>query len=241
MLITENLNLKIKNRTLLHALSLQFEPGYIYGIIGPNGSGKTTLLKVLTGIWKASSGSVLWKGKNLHSYDRKTLSRTISLVSQNAQVNFDFSVAEIVEMGTYVRNELSAAEKKKLIQHALEVVDAWHLCNERASNISHGERQRIYIARSLVTQSPVLILDEPTSNLDIKHQMKIWQLLEHLKSEGKLLIVANHDLSTTKRYFDQLIVLNHGQCVSTGSFQETLTPSILSSVFGVSEEILYSL
>lgn len=233
MLKTHSLSFRTKDKSLIENISLEFSPGFIYGIVGPNGSGKTTLLKVLTGIWKATSGTVFWKGADLLSLNRETISQTLSLVPQNAQVHFDFTVEQVVEMGTYPRSELRINEKKKLIQWALELVDAWHLRDQRATNISHGERQRMYIARSLVTQSPVLILDEPTSNLDIRHQLEIWEILRRLTKENKLVIVANHDLQATERYCDHLVVLNHGHSVAIGSFSEVMTPHLISSVFGV--------
>lgn len=233
MLRTDSLSFKAHGKFLIENITLEFKLGSIYGIIGPNGSGKTTLLKVLTGIWKASSGRVFWNNEDLLSLDRQTISRIISLVPQNAQVQFDFTVAEVVEMGTYPRYELGKEEKQKLIRWALELVDIWHLRDRQATNISHGERQRMYIARSLVTQSPVLILDEPTSNLDIKHQLEIWKILERLSHENKLIIVANHDLQATERYCDHIAILNKGQCVSTGSFSEVMTPPLISAIFGV--------
>lgn len=235
MLRARSLSFKVRDKFLIKDISLEFSPGSIYGIIGPNGSGKTTFLKVMTGIWKASAGKVFWKDQDLLALDRQTISQTISLVPQNPQVHFDFAVAEVVEMGTYPRSSLGLKDKKKLIQWALELVDAWHLRDQRATDISHGERQRMYIARSLVTQSPILILDEPTSNLDIRHQLEIWELLERLAQDDRLIIVANHDLHATERYCGHIAVLDHGQCMATGAFAEVMTPLILSSIFGVEE------
>jgi ABC-type cobalamin/Fe3+-siderophores transport system ATPase subunit len=235
MLTTIGLSYNAQDKFLIKDISLSFNLGSIYGIIGPNGSGKTTLLKVLTGIWKASGGNVFWQDKSLFSMDRQMISRTLSLVPQNAQVHFDFTVAEVVEMGTYPREGLTKLDKLKIVQWALELVDAWHLRDCRATHISHGERQRMYIARSLATQSPVLILDEPTSNLDIRHQLDIWKLLRRLVDEKKIVIVSNHDLEATKRYCDCLMVLNHGLCVAQGAFQDIVTPEILASVFGIEQ------
>lgn len=232
MLEIHNLSFKTSEKFLIQNISAEFFPGSIYGIIGPNGSGKTSLLKVLTGIWKPTSGTVSWQGQNLLTLDRQTISQTVSLVPQNAHVHFDFTVAEVVEMGTYPCLNLRKAEKKKLVQWALELVDAWQLRNQHAIHISHGERQRMYIARSLVTQSPVLILDEPTSNLDIRHQLETWELLQRLKSQNKIIIITNHDLSSVDRYCDSIIVLNQGLCVAKGPMT-LITPTLLKEVFGI--------
>lgn len=112
MLKVHSLSYQTGKKYLIKNISLEFTPGFIYGIIGPNGSGKTTFLKVLTGIWKASSGYIFWNDEDLFTFDRQTLSRTISLVPQNANVHFDFTVAEVVEMGTYSRNNFQGEEKK---------------------------------------------------------------------------------------------------------------------------------
>lgn len=237
MLKIDSLSFKSHEKFLIKNISLEFYPGLIYGIIGPNGSGKTTLLKILTGIWKASSGQVLWQEKDFFSFERQQISQIISLVPQNPQIHFDFTVSEVVEMGTYPCRSLSSQERKKRTQEALELVDALHLRNRQATHISHGERQRIYIARSLATHSPILILDEPTSNLDIRHQIEIWELLLRLKNENKTIIIANHDLHAAKQYCDQIAVLNQGHCVAKGSFTQVMTPDFISSIFGV-EEIL---
>lgn len=233
MLITQSLCYESEGKKLIDRISLEFHPSHIYGIIGPNGSGKTTLLKVLTGLWKASSGKVLWNNEDLFSLDRREISQILSLVPQNAQVHFDFTVSEVVEMGTYPRKNLTRAERDRLIRWALEWVDAWHLRDQWATKISHGERQRMYIARSLVTQSPVLILDEPTSNLDIRHQLGIWNMLKRLKSENKIIIVANHDLQSTRRYCDRVIVLDQGKCAAEGPYSNIMSPSLISRIFGI--------
>lgn len=120
-----------------------------------------------------------------------------------------------------------------MIQWALERVDAWHLRNQHSTHISHGERQRMYIARSLVTQSPILILDEPTSNLDLRHQLEIWELLKELTKENKLIIVANHDLTATARYCNHVAVLNQGHCIAQGSFSNLMNSELISSLFGI--------
>lgn len=235
MLRVESLSYKTRGKYLIEDISMELQPGIINGIIGPNGSGKTTFLKVLTGIWKAASGKVFWQDADLFSFDRHTLSRTISLVPQNANVNFDFTVEEVVEMGTYSRSDLTVEDKKKSIQWALERVNAWHLRNQCAMHISHGERQRMYIARSLVTQSPILILDEPTSNLDLRHQLEIWELLQQLSKENKLIIVANHDLQATTRYCKNVVVFDQGHCIATGPCLKIINNDFIASIFGIAK------
>ena len=238
MLKAESLSYELHKKELIHSISLQFSPGILYGILGPNGSGKTTLLKTLTGIWKPSKGKVLFNDQDLHLKSRREISRSLSLVPQNLSVNFDFTVAEVVAMGRYPHeNAKPTQEVIELIEWALVTVDAWHLRFRHITHLSSGERHRVYIARSLVTESPVLLLDEPAASLDIRHQLEIWHLLKKLASQGKIIIATNHDLGAVERFCDHIAVLHHGQCIAKGSFQEVITPSLLEEVFGVVEKM----
>jgi ABC-type cobalamin/Fe3+-siderophores transport system ATPase subunit len=235
MLKTKHLTYAIEGKSLIQDISLSFSKGVLYGILGPNGSGKTTLLKSLAGIWKPSSGNVFWHDQDLLKKSRREISKIISLVPQNGLISFDFSVEHVVAMGRYPysRGSLSSREKE-LIQWALTKVDLWELRHRRITQLSHGERQRVYIARSLVTESPVMLLDEPTASLDVRHQLEIWDLLRHLSAEGgKVIIATTHDLIITERFCENVMILNKGACIAIGSFSTAITPSLLATVFGV--------
>lgn len=228
------LGYKVDGKALIDDITLEFCSGNLHGILGPNGSGKSTFLKALTGIWKPTSGSILWNEQSLLIQERRYISRTISLVPQNPQINFDFLVEDIVVMGRYSHHEhYWEAFDEQQLEEALRNVDALHLRKRRVDCLSHGERQRVYIARALMTQSPVMLLDEPTACLDIRHQIEIWQLLQKLVSQGKLVIVTTHDLTVAQRHCHQIAVLNKGKCISHGDFPSTMTPSLLQEVFGV--------
>lgn len=232
MLNAEKITFKIEETPLIKDISLSFKPGVLYGILGPNGSGKSTLLKTLSGIWTPTSGTVTWMGKPLLSRSRKEISKIISLVPQNPQVHFDFSVTEMVKMGRYPFGSTHCEEQ---IENALITVDAWHLKDRSILHLSHGERKRVYIARALITESPVLLLDEPEASLDIRHQLEIWQLLRKLAENKKTVIVTNHDLAASRRFCDEIAILNNGVCVNNGKYASVMTKSCLSSVFGVVE------
>ena len=215
---------------------LNFHPGILYGILGPNGSGKTTLLKTLSGIWRPTDGNVLWRGKELLRQDRQQISKTITLVSHNGPMPFDFSVFDIVAMGRYPHGRVQSNDASlEIVEWALGKVDAWHLKDRNINKISNGERQRVYIARALATESSILLLDEPASSLDIRHQLEVWLLLKDLTLSGKIIIVANHDLSITERYCDQVAVLNQGQCIGQGLFADIVKSDLLEEVFGIKE------
>ena len=162
------------------------------------------------------------------------MSKTISLVGQNVPIVFDFTVENIVGMGRYpYGNRTFSAHDKEIIDWALSAVDALHLRSRPVSQLSTGERQRIYIARALVTESPILLLDEPTSSLDIRHQIEIWNLMKSLLQKGKVIIVTSHDLIATARYCDHVAIMHKGRAVSTGPFSEVVNKDLLQQVFGV--------
>ena len=240
MLQTKNLTYALKDQYLIQNINLIFHPGKLYVIVGPNGSGKSTFLKVLTGIWKPTAGQVLWNQVDLLSQKRQMISQTISLVPQQQQIHFDFTVNEFVLMGRYTHGRSLQKQDFALVQEMLLLVDAKDLQHRKISQLSQGERQRVYIARALATESPILALDEPTSSLDIRHQLEIWNLLLQLRRQNKTLIVAHHDLKATERYADHIAVINQGQCLASGGFQETLTPHLLQEVFGVQAHVTAS-
>lgn len=232
MLTLDNLTYTINNRTLLHPLTQKMKEGNIYGIIGPNGSGKTTLLKVIAQLWPASSGDVLWNGVRLNELDRRELSKLISLFSQSNTMPFNYLVWEIVQMGRYPFGTSQKVDEQ-FITSALKQVDAWHLRNRRIGELSHGERQRVFLARTLAKQSPIVLLDEPSSNLDCRHQWEMWKLIQKIAADGVIILIATHDLVGAKEHCNEIVVLNGGHCLFSGPSKEVLTKEMISSVFGI--------
>ena len=234
-----NLSYVVDGKCLLDDISLDFSSGCLHTILGPNGSGKSTLLKVLAGIWRLASGTVTWNGTSLLSMKRLEISRVISLVPQNPQPSFDYLVEDLVAMGRYTYNKRYwHAKDEPLVHQSLQAVDVWHLRQRKVNQLSFGERQRVYIARALVTESPILLLDEPTASLDIRHQLELWDLLRKIVKKGKIVVITTHDLTIAERYSDHVVVLNQGRCVDKGMFSSVMTPKLLREVFGISEKSL---
>jgi iron complex transport system ATP-binding protein len=223
---------RLNDRSLIEGISLDFEEGLLYGVLGPNGSGKSTLLKTLSSIWPISAGRMSWKDKDLQELSRFALSKTLTLVPQNPPLFFDFDVLQMVKMGCYGKG-LKIPETHTLVEQSLKLVDGWHLRQRMLSELSGGERQRIYIARALATEAPILLLDEPTSYLDLRHQLEIWQLLRTLAAKGKLIIAAVHDFFATERFCDKIVILQEGKCKASGTYQNIMTAELLKDVFGV--------
>lgn len=230
MLTCNHLSFSLRGNFLLKKISLAFAPGQIWGILGPNGSGKSTLLKTLAGIWTPTTGQVCYNGENLFFMERKQISKILTMVPQTCATAFGFTAQEIVAMGRYCHEK---KDNERLIQESLRRVDGLHLKDRKIWELSSGERQRIFIARSLATEANVLLLDEPTSNLDIRHQLEVWALIKELAEEGKTILVAHHDLSVVRRYFTKAAVLHQGSCVAFGAADTILTTGILKKVFGI--------
>lgn len=231
MLKAESLSYCDNKRPLIQNVTLHFTLGTLYGIVGPNGSGKTTFLKTVAGIWKPSSGNVFWHEQDLLKKDRREISKTISIVAPQVHIPFEFSVHDIVLMGCYPRGNI--LKKQEVVEQALHTVEAWHLRKRPLIQLSHGERQRVYIARALATDAPIMALDEPTANLDIRHQIGIWELLRKLACKGKIIIVTTHDLQAAKRNCDRIAVMHEGKCIASGIPSEVINENLWRLVFKV--------
>lgn len=228
------MSLFLKNLSLLNQIkemTYHYKTRLLYGVIGPNGAGKSTLLKTMTGIWQPTSGTVEWNGKELLKQPRIEISKTISLVPQNPQLQFDITAYEMAALGRYPHQEKNTHSKS--VEMALKQADAWHLKDILLSHLSGGEKQRVYIARALATEAPVILLDEPMTHLDLRHQIDIWRLMRQLSEQGKIVIAAIHDLSAAARHCDILQVIHQGQFVAHGPGSEVLTDKLLKEVFGL--------
>lgn len=229
-----NLCYERQGRQVLQSIHLHLTPGQIYGIIGPNGSGKSTLLKTLAGIWTPTEGEIKWQGISLHQQNRRFMSQTVTLVPQQPSPPFDFTVWEIVKMGRYAHG--FSPQNQEIIEHALHQTNSWQLKDRLVSTLSGGEKQRVYMARALATQAPVLALDEPSSCLDLHHQWEMWHLLRQLAKQNRLILIALHDLKAARHFCDELVVLFQGRCVGTGSYANVMTPALLHQVFSLDSE-----
>ncbi len=225
------LEIKKLESSFLRSLSGRFLPGAISAILGPNGAGKSTLLKSICGITPLASGELLWNGAALALLDRKKRSKLIAYVPQSPSPSFSFSVAELVEMGRYAHGQ--SVKDAHLTKGALRTVDLWDLRARSICELSGGELQRAYIARAIVTQAPVIVLDEPTANLDVGHQLSLWSLLKRQASHGKTIIVATHDIALAERNAHELLLLDQGELLGWGSPEELLTPTSVEALYGV--------
>lgn len=213
-------DLSFKNR--LFSVSLSCCPGEIHALLGANGSGKSTFLKGVMGLLPVPSTAVLWKSEPLHLKSRKEISQILAWLPQQLSIPFDYTVEEFVAMGRYMHGNQGRLEPYFEKTETL----AWK--TRPLHELSQGEKQRVYLARALATEAPVLLLDEPQAHLDLSRQKQFWNLLKSLSQEGKILIVANHDLANSQKYCSHATLLEGGCCVRQGKVLELDIPSLFA-------------
>ncbi|MBN2590566.1 MAG: ABC transporter ATP-binding protein [Sedimentisphaerales bacterium] len=233
----ENLGFDFAQKTILNSLSFNIKKGTFLGIIGPNGAGKTTLLNLLCGLLKPKTGSIKIDSKLVKSYQIKELARKIAVVRQEFVPVFDFSVTEIVTMARnpYLGSFAFPSESdKKIITHALELTDTAQFADRLLGSLSGGERQRVFIAKAIAQDTPILLLDEPTSFLDMKHQVGIYDLLKDVQiSQNKTIAAVTHDINLAVQYCDEILILSSDNNYIYGQPNEVLTQERISNVFGI--------
>ena len=224
-----------QSRPALNGVNMSVPSGSFYAVLGPNGSGKSTLMKGLLGVVRADKGRALIAERNISKWDRKALARVIGVVSQSETVSFPITVREMVGMGRYPHLGPLEGESSKdqvAVHEALEVCDVTHLINRDLSTLSGGELQRVRIARALAQEPMALILDEPTSSLDIKHEMEILELLKQSVASGLTVILTTHGLDLAARFSDRMLLLSEGQVAVEGTPDEVVNEEALAEVYG---------
>jgi len=224
-------------RTALHDITLQTRPGEFLTVIGPNGSGKSTLLKGMCGLLRPFEGSINLDGRPMGSYSRTYISRNIALMPQSAFLPELFTAMEIVLMGRTPHLGLLRYEGSSdilAVANAMEATETTRLAGRRINQLSGGERQRVLIARSLAQEAGILLLDEPTANLDINYQAGILDFLKKLcRDKGLTIISALHDVNLASQFGDRIIVLKDAAMYKEGGPHDVIDTSTLKEAFGV--------
>lgn len=230
------------NTRILHSLELTFEPGKLHAIVGPNGSGKSTLLDLMSGHRISTSGRITIGDKAISEHTSQELALLTALVPQEFDFNFPFSVREAVLMGRHPhipRFSRPSIKDMSLVDMALKKTDTAHLADRILAELSGGEKQRTLFARALAQDTPALLLDEPTSSMDIRHALAAMTELKRLAREkNRTVITVLHDLNLAANFCDRIIMLNQGRIHSHGAVNETLTADTIHDVFGVHANVI---
>ena len=223
--------------TILKDISFKIQAGTFVGIAGPNGIGKSTLLNLLCGALKPKSGSIKIDATPIDSYKWEALAGKVAVVRQEFVPVFGFSVIETVLMartpyfGTF---GFENNTDKQIVNEALEATDTAQFASRGLGSLSGGERQRVFIARALAANSPVLLLDEPTSFLDLKHQVDIYDLLKSTQLEqGKTVVAITHDINLAAQYCDEILLLGANSNYHIGQTKDVFSPEQIEKVFGI--------
>lgn len=221
---------------IVHDIEKSWKPGEFFGICGPNGAGKTTLLRLLGGLAKPTSGSVRLQGTDLKQLHPHEIARQIAYMHQDTQVPFDFTVREVVLFGRHpYANPLqgiSSVDEKKARDCLIEV-GCDHLADRPVNTLSGGERQRVMLARVLAQDTPILLLDEPTSSLDIRFSLDVYETCQTLARNGHLVIAVLHDLRAAARYCTRVCLMDGGTIVADGDPEEVLHEGHIAYVYGI--------
>lgn len=240
-IVANQLVLGYNGRSVIKGLSLTAEPGEMLGLIGPNGAGKTTVLRALTGLLSPNQGSVLIDDQDVQKLSASAKAQTIGMVPQGEAQVWPLSVEEVVSLGRAPhRGWLMpfSSTDRAAVDKALELTGLFELRGRSIDKLSGGERQRVMIARALAQEPDILLLDEPTANLDVQQQILLLELVRQLASEGKLIaVMAIHDLALAARYCDRLLLLFNGRDYAVGPPEAVLTSENMRAVFGVEAEL----
>ncbi len=235
-LSTRQLRLRYNGRNIIHDVTLDLESGELIGIVGPNGSGKTTLLKGLSRLLKPAAGHVLLDGEAIHTMSPRAVARRLAILPQIQPEGVDLTVRELVWRGRAPHQgvlQRATPADHEAVAWALDAADLHELGARPLASLSGGERQRAWIALALAQQPRVLLLDEPTSFLDVQHQVEVMALLSRLNAEGMTIITVVHDLPLVGRYMQRVIGVRDGEIAFDGTPREVFRPEPLQEVFGV--------
>ncbi len=234
----QHLSTEYQGEPCLQDISLHLKAGSIFALVGPNGCGKTTMLKHISGVLHTehSLSSILLDMRRLASFSTRELARSLAAVEQHVTTGFDFSVRDIVAMGRtphVERWQRLGPRDHNVVEQALERTAIRHLSSRSVFQLSSGERQRVWLAMALAQEPKVLLLDEPTSHLDLRFQLEIFEILQQLTEQGITVVVAIHDMNLTLLYAHRVALLQDGSLIATGAPQDVLTQQNIHKVFRV--------
>lgn len=236
-----DLHYRVGAQSILSGVNLDVSYGRLLALVGPNGAGKSSLLGALCGDIKADAGEILLNQHPLKHWSPRELARHRSVLLQANQVSFPFTVREVVEMG---RNpwagESTPDQDAEIIEASLRQTDTAHLASRPFTVLSGGEKSRVSLARVLAQATKIVLLDEPTAALDLRHQEEVMILSRQLADEGRAVVVVQHDLTLAAAYADEIAIIDSGSIVHRGTATQVVTPQIIEKVYQIAVHVLYN-
>jgi iron complex transport system ATP-binding protein len=240
MLKVKSLYFSYQKHKVLNGLSFTVQQGECVCLLGENGAGKTTLFKCIMGFFSNYKGKIYVHDSEVRNLSVKEIAKKIAYIPQAHAPTFNYSVIDIVLMGTNALvNKFRSPGKKELsiVNGILELLGISHLAQRGYADLSGGERQLVLIARALAQKSKILIMDEPTANLDYGNQFRIMKQVKKLAEQGYLILISTHNPEHALHFADKVLILNNGQIALYGDPRSIITPDVIQSIYGVSVEI----
>ncbi|QPB42794.1 Fe(3+) dicitrate ABC transporter ATP-binding protein FecE [Rodentibacter haemolyticus] len=236
----KNLQLSYQDTPIVHHLSLCFPPNKVIGLLGPNGCGKSTTLKAIARLLKPKQGTITYQGKDIWQKTPKEYAKHLAFLPQQHLVPEGISVRELVSYGRspYVNlwGKLSAKDEE-LVNRAMLQTHTIELSDKLVADLSGGQQQRVFLAMTLAQDTDIVLLDEPTTYLDLNRQADLMAMMRQMQQDGKTIITVLHDLNQASRYCDYLIIFKEGNLIAQGAPEEVMTKALLKNVFDLEVEI----
>jgi iron complex transport system ATP-binding protein len=235
LLALRDAGMRYDGAEVLRHVNLDFTAAELVAIVGPNGAGKSTLLGIMAGLRGHYLGKCLYGGRDVNRWPRRAFAREVSFVPQGVRIEFPFTAEQVVMMGRTPHGDglFESPEDHAAVERAMEIADILPFRSRDFRTLSGGEKQRTILASALAQTPRVLLVDEPTTFLDLEHQVSIYRLLRELSRQGLLVIAVTHDLNLAAAYSDRVVVLRAGEVVSDAAPAEVLRPELIRAVFGV--------
>ncbi|GGE02257.1 ABC transporter ATP-binding protein [Paenibacillus nasutitermitis] len=241
-LTTSQLNIAYDDRMIVENLNVAIPQGKITALVGANGSGKSTILKTMARIMSPAAGAVMLDGKSIHKQSTREVAKQLAILPQNPTAPDGLTVSELVSYGRFPYQKGFGSltrDDRSIIQWSIEATRMAEFAERPIDQLSGGQRQRAWIAMALAQQTDMLFLDEPTTFLDMAHQLEVLELLQELNaSSGRTIIMVVHDLNHASRYAHHMIAIKSGKVSGEGSPQTVMTPEVLRDVFGIEADII---
>ncbi|MFC4158687.1 ABC transporter ATP-binding protein [Chitinimonas lacunae] len=240
-LLVEQVSARHRRHAVLHGVDLTVAPGQVAVIVGPNGCGKSTLLRCIARLHRPEHGTIRIDGDDLWKLSPREAARRLALLPQSPQAPEGMTVSGLVRHGRHPHQGLFrqwSAEDERAVQRALDATGTLDLATRQLDELSGGQRQRCWLAMALAQETPLLLLDEPTSMLDLGHQVEVLSRIRHLAAGGRSVVIVLHDLIAAARYADQLVAMRDGRIVAAGRPREVVTPALVRQLYDIDADVL---